>query len=51
MMKVLSEEKMNGISNIEQPLVDQKNGLTDLGKVRQEELSHSLNQNRVVYLL
>ncbi len=36
-MKVLIEEKMNGILNIEQQLVVHKNGLTDLGEVKQEE--------------
>ena len=40
-MKVLKEVKMNGISNIELQSVDLKNGLTDHGQVKLEELKHS----------
>jgi len=48
-MKVLIEEKISGISNIELLSVGQKNGLTDLGRVKQEESRHSLKQNLVDY--
>ena len=41
---------MNGISNIELLLVDQKNSLIELGQVMLVELNHSLNQIKMVFL-
>ena len=40
-MKVLIEEQINGILNIEQQLVDHKNGLIVHGQDKQEELNSS----------
>ena len=40
-MRALEEEKKSGTLDIEQQLVDLKNGLTDLGQVKSEELRHS----------
>ena len=48
-MKVLKEEKTNGILNIGQLLVDQKNSLIDRGQVMLAELNPSSNQTKMVF--